>query len=41
MTTPTSAKQGLAFTLRLMTEDDLSATVDAVNEWAALGRCDR
>jgi mycothiol synthase len=35
MTTPTAAKQDLAFTLRLLTENDLPAFVDAVNEWAA------
>ena len=36
MTTPTSAKQGLAFTLRLMTGEDLPTIVDAINEWATL-----
>lgn len=36
MTTPTAAKQDLAFTLRLLTENDLPAYVAALNEWAAL-----
>jgi mycothiol synthase len=36
MTTPTSSRQDLAFTLRLMTEEDLPTVVDAINEWSTL-----
>ncbi|HST04999.1 MAG TPA: GNAT family N-acetyltransferase [Chloroflexia bacterium] len=36
MTTPTTAKQDLAFNLRLLTEADLPTFVEAGNEWATL-----